>query len=212
MQIFGQLLNLSASLWAQSCKRPPIRCTSHEKLWRFRRITTESKTFIGSQLETLKSWWTRRQPWKVIFINSKTSRNCLWKYHLRSSQSVFYASIFRKLVADSQIQFRDMMVLANLLTWKVGICASCLMLSERWAKGTSIRRTLWQPKRMCQSVIWRHHFRANRTSDTADYTLVESVSELQVSSLKCCSHSASTANGCKTYSDYLKILISAQYN
>ena len=28
----------------------------------------------------------------------------------------FYASIFKKLVADSQIQFRDMMVLANLLT------------------------------------------------------------------------------------------------
>ena len=28
----------------------------------------------------------------------------------------FNASIFKKLVADSQIQFRDMMVLSNLLT------------------------------------------------------------------------------------------------
>lgn len=27
--------------------------------------------------------------WKVILINSKAARNCLWKYHLRSSQSVF---------------------------------------------------------------------------------------------------------------------------
>ncbi len=46
-------------------------------------------------------------------------RNSLWEYHLRRSrQSVFYASILKKLAADSQI-----VVLANLLTWKVGIVA-----------------------------------------------------------------------------------------